>query len=309
MGRPRVLVSGGSGFLGGYLLQRLARGYEVYAGFRSGAPRGRVSPVRLELTDKASIDAVRRLAPGYVVHNAALTKPDLCEDDPNSAYAMNVDGTRLLAEAVQDSCIRFVYCSTDLVFDGARPESSETDTPSPLMVYGRTKLEGEEAARDVLGERVNVVRLALLYGKGRGRSAGRTFTERTLEEARQGRAVRLFRDVSLTVSQPAVCRRCGRGRGVGSHVAGGTSRRSPGRAGTDLPFRNGRANARGLWIGSVSRRRGADGRRSLPCAAPPRRLVRYSARPFQRLRPAVGAGRPPRDAGCFPSGLSRAEQS
>ena len=194
MGRPRVLVSGGSGFLGGYLLQRLARGYEVYAGFRSGAPRGRVSPVRLELTDKASIDAVRRLAPGYVVHNAAHTKPDLCEDDPNSAYAMNVDGTRLLAEAVQDSCTRFVYCSTDLVFDGARPESSETDTPSPLMVYGRTKLEGEEAARDVLGERVNVVRLALLYGKGRGRSAGRTFTERTLEEARQGRAVRLFRD-------------------------------------------------------------------------------------------------------------------
>ena len=159
-----------------------------------GAPRGRVSPVRLELTDKASIDAVRRLAPGYVVHNAAHTKPDLCEDDPNSAYAMNVDGTRLLAKAVQDSCTRFVYCSTDLVFDGARPESSETDTPSPLMVYGRTKLEGEEAARDVLGERVNVVRLALLYGKGRGRSAGRTFTERTLEEARQGRAVRLFRD-------------------------------------------------------------------------------------------------------------------
>ena len=121
MGRPRVLVSGGSGFLGGYLLQRLARGYEVYAGFRSGAPRGRVSPVRLELTDKASIDAVRRLAPGYVVHNAALTKPDLCEDDPNSARAVNVDGTRLLAEAVQDSCTRFVYCSTDLVFDGAAP--------------------------------------------------------------------------------------------------------------------------------------------------------------------------------------------
>ena len=193
-GRPRVLVSGGSGFLGGYLLQRLSRSYEVYAGFRSGAPPGSVSPFELELTDKASIDAARPLAPSYVVHNAALTKPDLCEDDPNSAHATNVDGTRLLAEAVQDSCTRFVYCSTDLVFDGARPESAETDAPSPLMVYGRTKLEGEGAARAVLGERVMVVRLALLYGKGRGRSAGRTFTERMLEEARQGRAVRFFRD-------------------------------------------------------------------------------------------------------------------
>jgi dTDP-4-dehydrorhamnose reductase len=148
----------------------------------------------LELTDKASIAAVRRLAPRYVVHNAALTLPDVCEDEPDAAHAVNVEGTRLLAEAVRGSCIRFVYCSTDLVFDGSRSEWAETDAPAPLMVYGRTKLAGEEAARSVLGERAVVARLALLYGKGRGRSAGRTFTERMLSEAREGRAVRLFRD-------------------------------------------------------------------------------------------------------------------
>ena len=194
MGRSRVLVTGGTGFLGAYLLERLAKRYEVHAGLRHGKLPPFASPFPLELRDKASIEAARRLAPRYVVHNAALTYPDVCEDDPDAAHAVNVDGTRMLAEAVRGSCIHFIYCSTDLVFDGTRPESSETATPTPLMVYGRTKLAGEAVARAVLGDRVVVARLALLYGQGRGRSAGRTFTERTLEEARQGRAVRLFRD-------------------------------------------------------------------------------------------------------------------
>ena len=194
MGRPRVLVTGGEGFLGGYLLERLVGSYEVYAGSRSGALPCPGSTIPLELTDKASIESVRWLAPRYVVHNAALTLPDVCEEEPDTAHAVNVEGTRLLAEAVQSSCIRFVYCSTDLVFDGSRSQWTETDTPLPLMVYGRTKLAGEEAARAVLGERAVVARLALLYGMGRGRSAGRTFTESMLVEAREGRAVRLFQD-------------------------------------------------------------------------------------------------------------------
>jgi dTDP-4-dehydrorhamnose reductase len=194
MDRPRALVTGGEGFLGGYLLERLAGSYEVYGGSRSGAHPGPGSAIPLELTDKTSIESVRRLAPRYVVHNAALTRPEVCEEEPDRAHAVNVEGTRWLAEAVESSCIRFVYCSTDLVFDGSRSLWSESDAPAPLMVYGRTKLAGEEAARAVLGERVVVARLALLYGKGRGRSAGRTFTERMLLEAREGRAVRLFED-------------------------------------------------------------------------------------------------------------------
>lgn len=195
MDRRRVLVSGGNGFLGGYLVERLSASHDVYAGSRRGSPLPGTSWLPLELTDDPSgLDAVRRLAPTHVVHNAALSKPDVCEDDPDAAHAVNVEGTRFLAKAVRDSCLRFVYCSTDLVFDGTRPRSSETDVPSPLMVYGRTKLSGEEAARAVLGERVVVARLALLYGKGRGRATGRTFTETTIDQARAGLRVPSFLD-------------------------------------------------------------------------------------------------------------------
>lgn len=194
MDRSRVLVSGGSGFLGGYLLERLARRYQVYAGWRSGAPPQVGTAVRMDLSEQTSLEEVRRLAPHYVIHNAALTRPEVCEEDPDRAQAVNVEGTRRLAEAVRDSCRCFIYCSTDLVFNGSRPNWTESDAPSPLMVYGRTKLAGEQEARTVLGPRAKVARLALLYGKGQGRSAGRTFTERMLEEARAGRPVRLFRD-------------------------------------------------------------------------------------------------------------------
>lgn len=194
MDRFRALVSGGCGFLGSYLVDRLAEKYEVHGGSRAGTAPRAGSPFALDLTEVASLDAVRRLAPRYVIHNAALTKPDVCEEDPERAHAVNVEGTRILAEAVRDSCRRFVYCSTDLVFDGSHPAWAETDRASPLMVYGRTKLAGEQAARVVLGERATVVRLALLYGRGRGRSAGRTFTERMLQEAREGRPVQLFPD-------------------------------------------------------------------------------------------------------------------
>jgi dTDP-4-dehydrorhamnose reductase len=147
-----------------------------------------------DLEDRASIDAAGKIAPRYVVHNAALTEPTVCESDPDAARRTNVEATRALAEAVRDSCERFVYCSTDLVFGGTRPHAAETDSPSPLMVYGQTKLDGEAAARTVLGERVVVARLALLYGRGRGRASGRSFTEKMLADAERGHPVRLFTD-------------------------------------------------------------------------------------------------------------------
>jgi dTDP-4-dehydrorhamnose reductase len=92
-----------------------------------------------------------------VLHAAAWTDVDGAEDDPQSAAAVNVGGVQHAAELD----VPLVVWSTDYVFDGAkRSPYVESDAPSPLGAYGRTKLHGEAAA----GERAWIIRSSWLYG-------------------------------------------------------------------------------------------------------------------------------------------------
>jgi dTDP-4-dehydrorhamnose reductase len=92
-----------------------------------------------------------------VLHAAAWTDVDGAEDDPQSAAAVNVGGTLNVA-ALE---VPLVTWSTDYVFDGTKREPYlESDSPSPLGAYGRTKLHGEAAAGDLAW----VVRTSWLFG-------------------------------------------------------------------------------------------------------------------------------------------------
>jgi dTDP-4-dehydrorhamnose reductase len=92
-----------------------------------------------------------------VLHAAAWTDVDGAEEDPQSAAAVNVGGVQHAASLGAP----LVVWSTDYVFDGAKREPYlESDAPSPLNAYGRTKLHGEAAA----GERAWVVRSSWLFG-------------------------------------------------------------------------------------------------------------------------------------------------
>ncbi|HKC20931.1 MAG TPA: dTDP-4-dehydrorhamnose reductase [Gaiellaceae bacterium] len=113
------------------------------------------------------------LSPELVLHAAAWTDVDGAEADPQGAAAVNVGGTRHVAELGAP----LVYYSTDYVFDGAKREPYvESDPPSPLSAYGRTKLHGEGAA----GERAWIVRSSGLYGE-----TGTNFVRTMLRLGRQ----------------------------------------------------------------------------------------------------------------------------
>jgi dTDP-4-dehydrorhamnose reductase len=95
--------------------------------------------------------------PELVLHAAAWTDVDGAEDDPQGAAAANVGGTSHAAALGAP----LVYYSTDYVFDGRKREPYvESDPPSPLSAYGRSKLHGEAAA----GERSWIVRSSWLFG-------------------------------------------------------------------------------------------------------------------------------------------------
>ena len=149
----RILLTGANGQLG-QELQRVLTGEDVI-------PANRPDYELMDPTLSAKIAATR---PDLVIHLAGYTDVDGCERDPETAYAVNAQGTRCVSEGAAKANARLIYLSTDYVFDGKKTEPyTERDPVNPLNVYGRSKLAGEEEA--VKGcRRTLVLRTSWLYG-------------------------------------------------------------------------------------------------------------------------------------------------
>jgi dTDP-4-dehydrorhamnose reductase len=154
----RMLLTGGSGFLGSVLAQRSsAAGYRVWATHLSNSvpEHPGVTPVRIDLTDSSALAAlVRETAPAVVIHTAySMTDEEV-----------NAGGSRELAEAcgALASPPFFLYTSTDLIFDGCGGMFRELDEPRPVMEYGRQKLVAEQAVTAAIQSSA-IVRPSLIY--------------------------------------------------------------------------------------------------------------------------------------------------
>ena len=193
--RPTWLVTGASGFLGANIGAFLGGQAERIAVTRDGAaPSLFDSAMSGDLADPGALaHQIRDLKPDVIVHSAALASHAHCEQDPHQAHLINAHATGLLASAAHDVGARFVYISTDAVFDGEQGNYTEDDTPSPKSVYGRTKLEGEaqaQQATDTLIIRTNFF--------GWSPSGRRSIMEFFVNELAAGHPVRGFTDFTTT---------------------------------------------------------------------------------------------------------------
>jgi len=103
-----------------------------------------VKSARVDLTDDSATSRLLfDLRPDAIVHCAAATNVDWCEDNPEQAKAINVHASATLAEVASSLNARLVYISTDSVFDGKKGGYVEADEPAPLNVYADSKLAGE----------------------------------------------------------------------------------------------------------------------------------------------------------------------
>lgn len=186
---PTLLLTGAGGFLGRRLLLGLAGSWKVISASRTASGPDAVA---LDLADPVSVarvfDAVR---PAVVVHAGAVADPDEAERDPGRARKVNVDAVRALARLCGGAGTRLVHLSTDLVFDGEKGWYGEDDAPNPLSVYGKGKLESEEAAL-TLCPRALILRVSSCYGRPLG---GRTcFVDQLRAGLAAGRPVAGFVD-------------------------------------------------------------------------------------------------------------------
>jgi dTDP-4-dehydrorhamnose reductase len=143
----------------------------------------------LDVTRPDDVDRVLgEAAPEAVVQCAAYTAVDPAEEHEAEAMRVNGDGTAIVGRACRRLGARFVYPSTDYVFDGTATEPYRPDTPpAPLNAYGRSKLAGEVAAREA--SQAFIVRTAWLYGAG-----GPNFPAAILRKARAGETLRVVAD-------------------------------------------------------------------------------------------------------------------
>jgi dTDP-4-dehydrorhamnose reductase len=113
------------------------------------------------------LEAIGDVKPDVVVHLAAATDVDRCEQEPDWAYHTNAIGTQNVALACQARDVTMVYISTAGVFGGDKPEPYiEFDAPRPANVYGQSKLAGEEIVSTLL-QRYYIVRAGWMIGGGK----------------------------------------------------------------------------------------------------------------------------------------------
>jgi dTDP-4-dehydrorhamnose reductase len=154
-----VLIVGASGFVGGEL--KKVFGAEAVGTYcRTPTP----GLLHLDITNQRQIlDLVERLRPRLIIHPAAQPNVDRCETEVEESYQVNVAGTRNVAAAARRVGARYVYFSTDYVFDGTAGPYLPDAEPGPLSVYARHKLEAEQAVRGTLDDYL-IARVCGVYG-------------------------------------------------------------------------------------------------------------------------------------------------
>ena len=173
----KICVTGVCGQLGHDVMNELARrGHEglgsdlapVYSGAQDGSAVCTMPYEQLDITDaKAVQERLLRAQPDAVIHCAAWTAVDAAEAPENreKVWTINAGGTRHIAQACEQLGCKMMYMSTDYVFDGQGtiPWQPDCENYAPLNIYGKTKLEGEQAVR-ALVEKFFIVRIAWAFG-------------------------------------------------------------------------------------------------------------------------------------------------
>ena len=185
----KIFVTGVGGQLGYDVMNELKRrGHEAI-----GSDIIETADIPLDITDQAAVEkALRETKPDAVIHCAAWTAVDAAEDEENrqKVYAVNVTGTKNIAEACRQLDCKMLYISTDYVFNGQGTEPWQADCRdyAPLNYYGQTKLEGEKAVAETL-EKFFIVRIAWVFGLN-----GKNFIKTMINVGKKYDTVRVVND-------------------------------------------------------------------------------------------------------------------
>ncbi|XP_066447226.1 methionine adenosyltransferase 2 subunit beta isoform X2 [Eleutherodactylus coqui] len=159
----RALITGATGLLGRAVYKEFKDNSWHVLG--CGYSRARPRFESLNLLDASAVkELVQDFKPHVIIHCAAERRPDIVENQPDSAAMLNVGASENLAKVAAATGAFLIYISSDYVFDGANPPYREDSVPNPLNLYGKTKLEGERVVLQN-NDGAAVLRVPVLYGE------------------------------------------------------------------------------------------------------------------------------------------------
>ncbi|MES9906216.1 MAG: dTDP-4-dehydrorhamnose reductase [Sedimenticola sp.] len=177
----RVLVTGARGQVGTELIQQ---GEDLELQMLAAGH------AELDITQQDAVNGfIQVQQPDIVINAAAYTAVDQAESEPELAYAINRDGAAYLAQACADNNIPLLHLSTDYLFDGSKEGTySETDSPNPQGVYGKSKLEGDRAIDSILKQYL-ILRVSWVFGAN-----GNNFVKTMLRLGKERDVLRVVAD-------------------------------------------------------------------------------------------------------------------
>ncbi|AZQ63014.1 SDR family oxidoreductase [Flammeovirga pectinis] len=169
--RNRVLITGANGLLGQHLTKLLLtkKNIEVFA---SGRGKDRLleqgyNYISMDVSiEKEVDDVIASVKPDIIIHAAAISKVENCEDNNNEAILQNVSATAFLLKAGKNNGLKhFIFISTDFVFSGDKGMLTEEERRDPPNFYGQTKLMAEDCVMQNWPFKTSIVRTCLVYGQ------------------------------------------------------------------------------------------------------------------------------------------------
>lgn len=193
MSKKKLIVTGASGFLGYHLLRIAAKDWEVYGITHSNSfTFENAVAINCNICNYIELgNFIDDIEPDAIVHTAAISDANFCEQNKELSYEVNVEATKNLAGICNDHHIPFAFTSSDLVFDGKKGMYREEDERNPVSTYGEHKAIAEDEVLKIYPEST-VFRLPLMFGRPDASSAN--YLLKFISQIRNRETVKLFHD-------------------------------------------------------------------------------------------------------------------
>jgi dTDP-4-dehydrorhamnose reductase len=185
----KIAVTGSTGLIGSRIIELLNKDFQFIPLLQK----------KVNITNRQQTDeTISNIDFDILLHLAAYTDVDGTEKNKEAAYRINVEGTRNIFEAVNAKKKKFIYISTDFVFDGKQEKAPfyEDSIPNPISYYGQTKYEGEKIVNSSAGGRAMIVRFSYPYRANFEQK--KDFVRNIKSQLEQGKSLQMVTDSTIT---------------------------------------------------------------------------------------------------------------